>query len=354
MLLCFFSFCNSICQIQPVRIAVSGMDHGHVEWILNSTNSKYFKLVGVSDPNRDYALKLLNKYNLDNRLYFESIEEMLDQSKPEAVCDFGSTFHHLETVEKCAPHGIHVMVEKPLAVNMEHANKMKSLATEHNIHLLTNYETTWYPSNHKIKQLSDDGEVGHIGKIVVHDGHPGPIEIGCGQEFLNWLLDPKLNGAGAVMDFGCYGANLATWLLNNQRPMTVTGILQQVKPNLYPNVDDEATIILTYPGTQVIIQASWNWPFSRKDIEVYGEKGGFFGPDRDNLMLRTEQDEKSIELDQLADYKDDPFDYFASVVRGKFDPAGSLSSLENNMIVMEILSAAIQSAKEGRTIKVSE
>ena len=92
-------------------------------------------------------------------------------------------------------------------------------------------------------------------------------------EFLSWLTDPKLNGAGALFDFGCYGAGLMTWLMNGEKPLTVTAVTQQIKPEIYPKVDDEATIIITYPKAQAIIQASWNWPFDRKDMEVYGATG---------------------------------------------------------------------------------
>jgi predicted dehydrogenase len=65
-------------------------------------------------------------------------------------------------------------------------------------------------------------------------------------EFLQWLTDPVLNGGGALTDFGCYGADLATWFMNGETPLTVTAVTQQIKPDLYPKVDDEATIILAY------------------------------------------------------------------------------------------------------------
>ena len=101
-------------------------------------------------------------------------------------------------------------------------------------------------------------------------------------EFLAWLTDPEKNGAGALFDFGCYGANLMTWLMNDARPVSVTAVTQRIKPEIYAKVDDEATIILEYPGAQAIIQASWNWPFDRKDMEVYGRTGQALtvGPER--------------------------------------------------------------------------
>src|SRR2546426_11576098 len=130
--------------------------------------------------------------------------------------------------------------------------------------------------------------IGEIRKVVIHDGHRGPKEIGVSPEFVAWLTDPKLNGAGALFDFGCYGADLVTWLMEGKRPETVTAVMQQIKPDVYPHVDDEATIILTYPKAQAILQASWNWPFDRKDMEVYGQTGYVITVRRDEIRVRRE------------------------------------------------------------------
>jgi len=338
-------------QQKPVRIAVAGMTHGHVGGILGRKDSGDIELVGFAEPNEDLAKRLIAQYHLNPDLWYADLDEMLETVKPEAVCAFGSIFEHLDVVAHCAPLGIHVMVEKPLAVNMDHANKMKNLAEANHILLLTNYETTWYPSNHKIYEMEGDGAIGDVRKIVVHDGHEGPIEIGCSKEFLAWLTDPIMNGGGAVIDFGCYGANLSTWLMENQRPVSVTAVTQQIKPGLYPNVDDEATIILEYPHAQAIIQASWNWTYGRKDIEVYGTKGLLLGPNGTTMTTRIDdKKETTIQLSPLTNPVNEPFAYFASAIRGETNTNGSLSSLENNMIVVEILSAAIQSSKEGKKI----
>jgi predicted dehydrogenase len=172
------------------------------------------------------------------------------------------------------------------------------------------------------------------------------------KEFLEWLTDPVLNGAGALTDFGCYGANLSTWLMKGERPVSVTAVTQQLKPDVYPKVDDEATIILTYPKAQAIIQASWNWPYNRKDMEVYGQKG-YVMADREGIKLKRSANaaEEATPVPTRAKPLHDPFAYLAAVVRGgiKMDDA-DLSALPNNMVVVEILEAAKKSAKEGRRI----
>jgi predicted dehydrogenase len=228
------------------------------------------------------------------------------------------------------------------------------LAKKYNIHLLTNYETTWYGSNEKAYQLiRDEKLIGDIRKIVFHTGHPGPVEIGCNPEFLEWLTDPVLKGGGALTDFGCYGANLATWLMQGEKPLTVSAITQQMKPHLYPKVEDEATIILTYKKAQVIIEASWNWPYSRKDMEVYGVTGYVICKDGTNMLLRENEKtaEQLITAPKLPTYRNDPFAYFANVINGDIKMATyDLSAPDNNEMVIKILEAAKASAITGKTV----
>ncbi len=285
-------------------------------------------------------------------LVYETVDEMLAAARPEAVTVFTTIFDHLAVTEAAARRGVHVMVEKPLAVSLEHARQMKEVADSAGIQLLTNYETTWYPSVHRTYAMVRDGDIGPIRKVVVHDGHQGPIEIGVNEEFWEWLIDPTKSGGGAITDFGCYGANLITWLMRGERPISVTAVTQTIKPELYPDVDDDATIIVTYPEAQGVIQASWNWPFSRKDMEVYGKTGYVFADNATDMRVRLKEaaPARKVTARALPTDLDDPFAYLASVVRGRVDPAGDLSSLEVNMVVMEVLDAAVRSAREGRTI----
>jgi predicted dehydrogenase len=164
------------------------------------------------------------------------------------------------------------MVEKPLAVSDEHAILMNKLAKQYGIYLLTNYETSWYPTTVKSFQLiNDSNAIGRLKKAVFHHGHQGPKEIGVQKEFLEWLTDPVQNGGGALIDFGCYGANLMTYLTKGVSPF----LLQPSQSNSSPMFILGWTWLDhgTYPGAQAIIQASWNWPFGRKDMELYGENG---------------------------------------------------------------------------------
>ena len=343
---------------KPLRIGIAGLSHSHVHGFLNNTPKEHFVLVGIAESNRNLAQRYAQRYGFELGIVYDTIDEMLDKTKPEGVLAFNSIFGHLEVVEACAPRGIHVMLEKPFAVNSEHARRMAELACEHKTLVLTNYETSWYPTSHRAFEIAvTEGSLGQLRKIIVCDGHKGPKEIRVPEEFIEWLTDPVLNGGGAVMDFGCYGANLATWLMKNERPLTVSSVLQQFKPDVYPNVDDEATIVLTYPNTQVIIQASWNWPFNRKDIEIYGATGYVKALNATDLVwkLSEREPEQSATLMPEGSLNFAPFHYFASAIRGELTvQPGDLSSLENNLIATEILDAARESARTGRSVRLGQ
>lgn len=358
LFICFAFLQNASAQQSsqaPVRMAMIGLSHGHSPWIFNRKDKTDVDLVGIYEPNEELAANYAKRYKLDEKLFFTDAKTMLDATKPEAVLAFGSIYAHLEAVELAAPRGIHVMVEKPLTYSMEQAKKMEALAKKHGIHLLTNFETSWYASTEKTYQLLQDKEAfGPIRKAVFHHGHRGPKEIGVGKEFLDWLTDPVQNGGGALVDFGCYGANIMTYLMEGRRPISVTAITNTYKPDIYPKVDDEATVILDYGDAQAILQASWNWPFDRKDMEVYGKTGQVISENKSKMRTRTWEnpEEKTFEVqpDEVGVYVD-PFSYFADVIRGKIKVEDySLYSLSNNMIVAEILDAARKSAEKGETV----
>ena len=341
----------------PIRLAVAGVTHGHVSWILDRENKGKtdIVLVAIYEPDRDLASRLARQYHISEDLLYTDLDKMLDAVKPEALVAFGSIYEHMKAVEACAPRGIHVMVEKPLATNLAHAMKMEELARKHHIYILTDYETSWYPTTEKTYQLVNDSNyIGKVRKVIFHDGHEGPKEIGVSKEFLHWLTDPVQNGGGALIDFGCYGANLMTYLMQDEEPVSVTAVTRQFKPAVYPEVDDDATIVVDYPSAQCIIQASWNWPFGRKDMEVYGESGYVISAN--NTLLRTRNIQSKGEHTMQITSRDvqvyeDPFSYFADVIKGKIQiPKMGLYSLENNVRVVRILDAARESAQSGKTI----
>jgi predicted dehydrogenase len=340
----------------PVRIAVVGLVHDHAWGMFPRFQGRNdVQLVGIVETNQVLIDRYTSRFHFDPSLFYPSLDALFAKTKVDAVATFTDIYDHQRVVEACAAHGVDVMMEKPMAVNMKAARAIAAAAKKGHIQVVVNYETTWYPGNQEAYvMVHNEHQIGEIRRIVAHDGHQGPKEIGCSTNFLNWLTDPALNGGGALNDFGCYGADLATWLLDGQKPTSVCAVTHHFKPDIYPKVEDDATVVLSYPTATVILQPSWNWPFNVKDLEIYGQTGYVKVPVPDELLVRDggkRSEETEITPPPLTGYNADPLSYLAGVVRGDIKPSG-LSSLDVNMIVVEILDAAHKSARTGKSVKL--
>ncbi|HEY4150913.1 MAG TPA: Gfo/Idh/MocA family oxidoreductase [Chitinophagaceae bacterium] len=340
-----------IAPAQQLRVVIAGLSHDHVHGILKQFNDGKINVVGIAEPDKQLQLKYSKLYHLPDSLFGDDLKKILLTKKPDAVLGYNPVGEHVAIVRVCAPLGIPVMVEKPLAATLSQAKEMETLAKQYHIKLLTNYETTWYPSYHDVYTTIKSDSIGQIKKIVVHDGHQGPREIGCSEAFLSWLTDPVLNGAGALNDFGCYGADLMTWLMDGARPIAVTAVTRHYKPGIYPKVDDDATILVEYTGATGLIEASWNWPFSIKDMEVFGQTGYLHALDNSNIVSRMRENIRGAKIAKPLEAPiGDATSYLSAVLKQQLPGDNDLSSLSYNMIVMEILDAAKRSALEGKRI----
>jgi glucose-fructose oxidoreductase len=340
----------------PVRVALVGLVHGHAKGFLRALpGNDSATLVAVVEPREDLAKEYAAKYGLDAKLFYTDLERMLTEQHPDAVLVYTAIADHRKVIEAAARHGVSSMVEKPLASTLEDAIAIRAIARKQNVKVLVNYETTWYASNREVFVEAGQGKLGEIRKVVVHDGHEGPKEIGVEPEFLSWLTDPVRNGAGALFDFGCYGADLMTVLMHGEAPLSVTAVAQTDKPEIYPKVDDDATLILRYPKAQAVLMPSWNWSFSRKDMEVYGTDGYAItvGSDRLRVRYRGQTAESQTTAAPLAKAESNSLSYLAAVLHGNVDPDRDLSSLDTNMVVMQILDAGVRSAQTGRTVAIA-
>ncbi|HEX3893165.1 MAG TPA: Gfo/Idh/MocA family oxidoreductase [Terracidiphilus sp.] len=339
-----------------LRVAIVGLVHDHVAGFLAQLpQHQDVELVGIAEPDPALQAKYKQKYNLADGLFFKDVAKMIEQRRPQALLVYTSIADHRRMIEVGGYYGVSVMVEKPLTISLDDALAIRKVAREKHIHVLVNYETTWYSSNRAAYEEVMHREIGDIRRVVVHDGHQGPKEIGVSPDFLKWLTDPQQNGAGALYDFGCYGVDLMTWLMGGETPQTVTAVVNQDKPEIYPKVDDDSTIVLKYPHTQAVIQGSWNWPFSRKDMEVYGATGYAItvGPDRLRVRHEHENEDHLVTPQALESNEKDSLSYLAGVLRGQIRDTGDLSALDTNVKVMQILDAARESARTGRSVHLS-
>lgn len=334
-----------------VRIAIAGLSHDHVGGFVFSKQHTDAVIVGIYEPSDTLFQYYAKRYNLPASLHYHSLDKMLNDTKPQAVADFGSIASHLATVKACAARKIHVMVEKSLALNYKIAQEMQQLAQTAGISVITNYETSWYPSIYKLMELTRNPDFGKIRRIIVNDGHEGPAKLGLTKAFMEWLTDPKQSG-GPILDFGCYGANLSSWLLNGKVPNSVFAVAQRFEPQTY-RAEDDVTIVLDYGDLTAVLQPSWKWTTGRKDMEVYGEGGYAIAVNRQTLCYRvgTNAPEQTITVPDNYLPFTDGIACLAAIARGTYQPKPfDVSAINNNVLVNQILDAARKSAVKKQVV----
>jgi predicted dehydrogenase len=334
------------------RLAIIGLNHDHVWGLLKDLAAEpNAELVAIAEPNSALVDQAKPKVHATVKFYSNYVQ-MLDEAKPEAVIVTTENDRHLEILRECAKRHIHYSTEKPMATNAADAREMERLANQAGIKVMVNYWNAWVAPTHDLFHRVKAGQVGPVQKIIVQYGHAGPKEIGVSKEFADWLYDPVKNGGGAIMDFGCYGAEWALWLKG--RPARVSAIAEKLKVEQHNNVDDDATIVLEYPDGTAIIEASWNWPYSMGQVQVFGPKGSllatrkdlFFRPTNDN-GAKTGLEGERIALEAPARETSNPISYFVDCIRNN-KPIEDPLSAKLNVQVMEILDAARESVRTGK------
>ena len=348
----------------PLRVGMVGLEHGHAAGFLAGgaltpagglLHRKDAELVGIVEPDRAIFDAYAKTFHLAADLRFDTVEQMVAARHPTAALVFTAPDVHRKVVEDCGKLGVHVMMEKPLAFRYADAVAIRKAAEAGHIHVLVDFETTWYPANAAAIALAKSGAIGPPVKVVFRDGHPGPKKIGVQPEFLAWLTDPVRGGDGALVDFGCYGPSLMTGIMGGQVPTSVSAVTARLQPEVYPHVDDEADLVLSYPSAVAVVQGSWNWPVSLKQMDLYGRTGYAKVIDGDHLEVRRPHGGRAAAATRpaaLATPDDDPLHYLAAVLDGSAVEGDEPSSLKTNVIVTEILDAAEQSARTGRAVKL--
>src|SRR2546425_670640 len=256
------------------RIAIIGLDHDHVWGLLKDiAGEPGADLIAIADTHPELVSKAKAQVSATVKFYSEYVR-MLDEAKPDGVIVTTENDRHLEILRECAKRRIHYSTEKPMATSAADAREMERLANQAGIKVMVNYWNAWVAPTHELYHRVRAGDAGPVQKIIVQYGHQGPKEIGVSKYFADWLYDPVKNGGGAIMDFGCYGAEWAVWLKG--RPTRVSASTQKLKVEQHNMVDDDATIVLDYPDGTVIIEASWDWPYSLGQVQVFGPKGSLF------------------------------------------------------------------------------
>jgi len=346
-------------QSPKTRLAVVGLDHDHVWGLLNAiAKEPDVELVAIADSHPELVEKAKTRVPAGVR-FFSDFVLMLDEAKPEGVIVTTANNLHLTILRECAKRHIHYSTEKPMASTAADAREMARLAREAGIKLMVNYFNAWSPATHELFHRVYAGELGPVNKIIVQYGHQGPKEIGVSKEFGDWLYDPVKNGGGAIVDFGCYGAEWAIWLKG--RPQSVYAYTLKLKTDQHNAVDDDATLLLEYPDATAVIQASWDWPYGKGDVAVYGPKGSLILAGDALFSRQTNTQDRGgsdnpmgqpVKLGPVEHETSNPIAYFVWCIRND-KPIENPLAPELNVGVNEVLDAAKESIRTGRKVDLT-
>jgi scyllo-inositol 2-dehydrogenase (NADP+) len=344
-------------ESKQYKIAVVGLVHAHV-WghLADMVQGKAATLVGVSEPNPELVAEA-KKLGVTDNLFFADYKQMLDQAKPDIVWAFVENNRHLEIAKECAPRHINLIFEKPTASTYAEAKQIQALAQKYDIRVMTNYQMAWWPTNYAAKAAVEHGDIGTVYRLHGVVGHGGPSSEGPRNKFFfDWLTDPVKNGAGALMDFGCYNALWSIWYLG--MPQTVYASALHLRPERFPKVEDAATLVLNYPNAVGIFEGSWDLPRSFQDLEIFGRPDpktppGSLYMTRRGVQMQVGRNKTDLKIDPLPPDESQPVAYMVSRIEAR-KPIEGLTGIDINVKVIRIIDLAKESIKTGREVRVPE
>jgi predicted dehydrogenase len=208
----------------------------------------------------------------------------------------------------------------------------------------------WWSSNYAAKQLVDSGAVGKPWRLRGIVGHGGPGGNGPSKFFFSWQTDPVQNGAGSLMDFGCYNALWSLWYLGT--PEKVYAQVNHLRPETFPKVEDNSTMILSYKNGVGLFEGSWDLPRSFQELEVFGLDGSVLMQNGKVTVRKGRQGaEEVMTPEPLVPVNADPVAYMVDRVRNK-KPVEGLVALDINVGVVEIIEAAKKSVATGSAVRL--
>ncbi|HHW11247.1 MAG TPA: Gfo/Idh/MocA family oxidoreductase [Firmicutes bacterium] len=331
-----------------IRIGVAGLIHDHIWHVASGfLTDPRCEVVAVADINPSLQKKALQDWSVSH--IFDSYEEMMDKISPDAVLVYTDNASAADIVEYAAERGIHALVEKPMAATLEQADRMLIAAKKHGITLMVNWPTAWSRAHQAALEIAKRGDIGDIYKVRYRAAHQGPKEIGCSPFFYEWLYDKKRNGAGALMDYCCYGADYAAYLMG--RPNAVVSVAGRFIKD-YITVDDNAVIVAKYPHGLAICEASWTQYGFGYELMINGSAGSVRS-DGKRVYIADERQKEECEISapELPIERSSAAAYFLTCLI-EHRPIEGLCNAVVSRNAQEILEAGILSAESGTAISL--
>lgn len=337
-----------VCQMsRKYRVGVASMVHDHV-WgeLRHWAELPNVELVAAGDVNEELRNKIQREFGVP-RVY-ASWQEMLEKEDLDIVQAASENAVAADIVEACAARGIHVVSEKPMSATLEQANRMVRAAQQNHTVVMINWPTAWSPAIQEMERRILAGEIGPLTYFKQRSAHNGPKEIGCSPYFWKWLYDEELNGAGALMDYCCYSADMCARFMG--LPQKVTGF-RGVFVKDYPVPDDNAIILMKYARAFGVAEASWTQkvPYATPNPVAYGVEGSIAVSGNSVIIQRAGKEAQTVEAPPTQAPMRSAPEYLIHCLETGQKVEG-FCSMEVSRDAQEILEAGKRSADHGVTV----
>lgn len=304
------------------------------------------RLVAVSDVRADLAQKLATKYNVKS---YTTVEALLNDKEVEAVYIAVPHNLHAELCVQAAQKGKHILIEKPMATNLEECKLMINECEKNDVKLQIAHNVRFTSAVQKTKELMD---IGLIGKPVFARAQfswwnpPDPS---------SWRQSKSKGGGGSVMDVGIHCIDTLRFLLGDVSE--VSAVVDRVAFDY--EVEDTALMTLKFTsGAYAFIDACFNNRYCENGLEVYGTGGSILGKDVFTMLgIPFRFELRAFMISRLSKFEIQPVNSFVKQI-GHFVECivtnrNPLVSGTEGMKTMQVAMAAYESAKAQRVVKIS-
>ena len=232
-----------------IGIGSMGKNHARIYAELDNVN-----LAALADTNETLVNELAEKYNAKA---YTDYKDMLKNEKLDLVSIAVPTKKHKEVALEAINKKINVLIEKPIAADIEEAKEIIGAAKKNKVKLTVGHVERFNPSIVELKKRLEKNELGKIYKINI-------IRIGP--------FPPKIRDVGIITDLGVHDLDIIRYLTGSE----VKRLYAETEQMIHTQYEDLLAAILKLENnTIVVMSVNWLTPIKVREILVIGEKGAF-------------------------------------------------------------------------------
>ena len=315
------------------------------------------EIVAAASPTHAHVNAFAKKFGIPN--VFTDYRRMLERDDVDLVVVGVPNDLHCQITVEAAAAGKHVVMEKPLCLNLLEADRMIDACDEAKVKLMYAEELCFAPKYVRLKQLLDSGSLGHPTLVKQSEKHDGPHAA--------HFWDVNRSGGGVMMDMGCHAIEFFRWMLGRPK---IQSVYAQMGTHVHVDKtrgEDNAIFLVEFEnGVIGLAEESWTKMGGMDDrAEVHGSKGVAYADLlHGNAIEAYSATGYDYAVEKAGSTKgwsfavyEEAWNYgfhaemahFVDCVRLDRQPA---VTGEDGRVVLEVIFAAYESARTGKKVKL--